>query len=130
MDKHELLTKIANLPKTDYWNNGHHQIDLLVKNAPFFRRMIQNRINHCETQLNIHLHEAKSLGQIIIWEGGHFAIPVWEQLTETQNQYIQDWSALVWEQIIRQMGREQEHFDAILWDIASEMCLCTINRIE
>ena len=92
--------------------------------------MIQNRINHCEEQLNAHLHEAQSLGQIIIWKDGHFSIPVWEQLKEAQNQYIQNWNALVWEQIIRQMGRENEHFDALLWDIASEMCLCTINRME
>ena len=126
MTKEELYQKTAQLPETKYWNTANLQ-DLLVKHAPFFRKMVQNRIDHCEKQLNAHLHEAKSMGQIIIWEGGHFAIPVWEQLVESKNQYIQDWNALVWEQIIRQMGRENEHFDAILWDIASEGCMCCIN---
>lgn len=127
----ELFSKISTLPSVNYWSPGIELEVLLNTHKNFFRTMIQHRIDHCENQLNAHLHEAKTvlLGQIIVWEGGHFAVPVWTELNKALNQEPIEWTALVWEQIIRQMGREQEHFDAILWDIASEGCMCSEKEI-
>ena len=127
----ELFSKISTLPSVNYWGSGIEPEDVLNTHKNFFRTMIQHRIDHCENQLNTHLHEAKTVlsGQIIVWEGGHFAVPVWTELNKALNQEPIEWTALVWEQIIRQMGREQEHFDAILWDIASEGCMCSEKEI-
>lgn len=131
MTKEELFSKISSLPSVYYWSSGMELGALLNTHKNFFRTMIQHRIDHCENQLNAHLHEAKTVlsGQIIVWEGGHFAVPVWTELNKALNQEPIEWTALVWEQIIRQMGREQEHFDAILWDIASEGCMCSEKQI-
>lgn len=132
MTKEELFSKISTLPSVNYWSSGIELEDVLNTHKNFFVSMIQHRIDHCENQLNVHLHEAKTVlsGQIIVWEGGHFAVPVWSELNKALNQEPIEWSALVWEQIIRQMGREQEHFDAILWDIASEGCMCCEKGVE
>ena len=131
MTKEELSSKISTLSSVHYWSSGMGLDSLLRTHKNFFISMIQHRIAHCENQLNAHLHEAKSLlsCQIIVWEGGHFAVPVWTELNKALTQEPIEWTALVWEQIIRQMGREQEHFDAILWDIASEGCMCSEKEI-
>lgn len=121
----EIFEKIAKLPTVDYWNNGVNYEELLKKHESFFRKMIDNRIDHCECQLAENINKAQRTQQIIVWEGGHFSIPVWTELVNSRKQKLTEWSALVWEQIIRQMGRENEHFDAVLWDIASEMLLCS-----
>lgn len=96
----------------------------------FFREMIQHRLDHCESELEKHLEEAGALDefrQIIVWKGGHFSVPVWKALKESENLPIKEWNSLIWEQIIRQMGRENKHFEPILWDIASEGCLISFN---
>lgn len=124
MTLEELSAKIENLPTVDYWESA--QKESLKDRSEFFRSMIQKRIEHCEKQLEENLHEANSIceGQIIVWNGGHFSVPVWNYLKQALEQDLRDWNALIWEQVIRQMGREEEHFEPILWDIASEMCLC------
>lgn len=116
MTLEELSAKIENLPIVDYWESSRES---LQDRSGFFRSM--KRIEHCEKQLEEHLHEANSIceGQIVVWNGGHFSIPVWDRALD---QDLRDWNALIWEQVIRQMGREEEHFEPILWDIASEMC--------
>ena len=128
MTLEELNLKIKNLPKVDDWKSSRES---LKDRSEFFRSMIQKRIEHCEKQLEEHLHEANSIyeGQIVVWDGGHFSVPVWDYLKQSLKQDIKDWNALVWEQIIRQMGREEEHFESILWDIASECCLCQSQGI-
>lgn len=131
MTKEELFLKISTLSNVDYYGSNIKIEDTLNAHKDFFYTIIQHRINHCENQLNAHLHKAKIVlsGQVIVWEGGHFAVPVWTELNKALNQEPIEWTALVWEQIIRQMGREQEHFDTILWDIASEGCMCSENQI-
>lgn len=123
MKKSELLEKISKLPKTNYFSVTQGR-NLLKENEDLFRSLIKKRINHCETQLEANLSTAKTTGMIVVWEGGHFCLPVWEALKEAEQKDITSWNALVWEQIIRQMSREDQKYDAVLWDIASEMCLC------
>ena len=129
MTLEELSAKIENLPTVDYWESSPKES--LKDRSEFFRSMIQKRLEHCEKQLEEHLYEAKSIcsGQVVVWEGGHFSVPVWDHLKQALEQDLRDWNALVWEQIIRQMGREEEHFEPILWDTASEMCLCQSHGI-
>lgn len=132
MTKKELFLKVFTLPSVNYWNYDVALESVLSIHKDFFISMIQHRINHCENQLKAHLHEAKATleRQIIVWEGGHFAVPVWTELNKALNQEPIEWTALVWEQIIRQMGREKEPFDAVLWDIASEGCMCCNKQIN
>lgn len=91
----------------------------------FFREMLENRINHCESELKAHINEANNCYNIeIVWKGGHFSVPVWDALIRARSERITFWEGIVWEQIIRQMGREGKLFNSRLWDIASEGCLC------
>lgn len=88
-----------------------------------FRKLIENRLQHCEEQFRTNLQHAKSNGNIIVWNGGHFSYPTYEALVNSRKEAIEEWNGLVWEQIIRQMARE--HCDnVIMYDIASEGCLC------
>ena len=106
-----------------------HYLDIktpdILTHESFFRKMIENRIKHCEENLKENLHHAvKAMhGQMILWENGHFSLPVYNALIESRKLHVYDWSALIWEQIIRQMAREK-NIDPLMFDIASEGCLC------
>lgn len=91
----------------------------------FFIQMVKNRINHCEKNLELHIHEAVRcrFDNFIVWSDGYFSIPVWKNLQEALKIDITNWSPIIWEQVIRQMAREPERFDPVVWDIASEMML-------
>lgn len=121
--KKELINIISKLECVHYLDAKTPDI---LTHEPFFRKIIENRIKHCEENLKKNLHHAKSTmsGRIIFWNEGHFSVPVYVALVASRDIRIYDWNALIWEQIIRQMARENEHIDPVLYDIASEGCLC------
>lgn len=91
----------------------------------FFRRMIENRIEHCKESLEKNLHRVDGIQNesVVVWDGGHFSLPTYEALVNSRNISIYKWSALIWQQVIRQMAREED-INPILFDVASEGCLC------
>lgn len=89
-----------------------------------FKKVIDARIQHCLEQLKNHTHEASYVEDhgVIVWEGGHFSIPVYDALLDAQEQGIKEWNRLVWQQIIRQMAIEKANL--IYFNLATEFLLC------
>lgn len=116
----EVMHLIAGLPAAE---------DNIVENKPsfeetekFFKKVIEARINHCVSDLKAHVNEAKVAFATVVWEGGHFSVPVYWDLEEALNQDWRNWSPLIWQQIIRQMV-EDDCKDNLMFRIATEFIL-------
>lgn len=125
--KNEVMHLIAGLPVAE---------DNIVKNKPsfedtekFFRKVIEARIDHCVNNLKAHANEAKVASIAVVWEGGHFSVPVYEALLEAQDQDWRSWSPAVWQQIIRQMI-EDKCEDHTMFQIATEFILVAKWNID
>lgn len=90
-----------------------------------FKKVIEQRLQHCLEQLKNHANEASYVEDhgVIVWKGGHFSIPVYDALLDAQEQGIKEWDRLVWQQIIRQMAI-QGGYEPIYFHIATEFLLC------
>lgn len=89
-----------------------------------FRKVISNRIKHCEDQLK---NNKKSIIRedeyyIFFKNGEHYSKPVMKALVEALTQDINDWNALVWQQIVRQLWEDNSR-DKELFYIATEHIL-------
>lgn len=106
MTKEQFADIVRELPESEsiFFAKGADK----EENKAFFRKMIERRIQHCESQLKNNLDNARATmtGQIVFWEGGHFSYPVWEALKEAINQPLDKWDRLIWQQIIRQMAED------------------------
>ena len=118
--KNEVMHLIAGLPAAE---------DNIVENKPsfeetekFFRKVIEERIDHCVNNLKAHANEAKVASIVVVWKDGHFSVPVYTSLVEAQDQDMRNWSALVWQQIIRQMI-EDKCENNLMFQIATEFIL-------
>ena len=118
--KNEVMHLIASLPAAE---------DNIVENKPsfeetekFFRKIIEERIDHCVNNIRAHANEAKVAFSTVVWEGGHFSVPVYDSLIEALDQDWRSWSPLVWQQIIRQMI-EDKCEDHTMFQIATEFIL-------
>lgn len=120
-EKHEeVMHLIANLPTAE--DNIKKNKPPLVEAEEFFRKVIEARIDHCVNNLKAHANEAKVASIAVVWEGGHFSVPVYESLLEAQDQDWRNWSPMVWQQIIRQMI-EDGCKDNTMFQIATEFIL-------
>ena len=78
-EKHEeVMRLIANLPVAE--DNIKKNKPSLVEAEKFFRKVIESRIDHCVNNLKAHANEAKVASIAVVWEGGHFSVPVYEAL--------------------------------------------------
>ena len=118
--KNEVMHLIAGLPVAE---------DNIVENKPsfeetekFFRKVIEERIDHCVNNLKAHANEAKVASIVVVWKDGHFSVPVYDSLIEALDQDWRSWSPLVWQQIIRQMI-EDDCKDNTMFRIATEFIL-------
>ena len=95
-----------------------------------FTTLLNNRINHCYEELKSHADEARGIDNqtIIIWKGGHFSLPVFEELLVAKELKMKEWSVIIWQQIIRQMAIEQST-DVDLYYIATEWLLMSTQNI-
>ena len=125
--KNEVMHLIASLPAAE---------DNIVENKPsfeetekFFRKVIESRIDHCVNNLKAHANEAKVASIAVVWEDGHFSVPVYESLLEAQDQDWRNWSPAVWQQIIRQMI-EDKCEDHTMFQIATEYILVAKWNID
>ena len=127
-EKHEeVMRLIANLPAAE--DNVKENKSSLVEAEKFFRKVIESRIDHCVNNLKAHVNEAKVASIAVVWEGGHFSVPVYEALLEAQNQDMRSWSPAVWQQIIRQMI-EDKCEDNTMFQIATEFILVAKWNID
>ena len=110
----EVIDIIKTLPVVDSAKSD--EISVSEKEAEtVFRQIIEQRLQHCLTQLKEHVKEASYLDGhgVVVWKGGHFFMPVYEALLKAQEQEMRDWSTLIWQQIVRQMaiqGYSYEYF--------------------
>lgn len=116
----EVMSLIAGLPVAE---------DNIVENKlsfeeieSFFRKVIEARISHCVNSLKARANEAKVAFSTVVWEDGHFSVPVYWDLEDALNQGLRDWSSLIWQQIIRQMV-EDGCKDNTMFQIATEFIL-------
>lgn len=118
----EVIDIIKTLPVTD--GATSHENIALSDAEKVFKEVINARLKHCLEQLKAHAKEAVYVdgNDVIVWNGGHFYIPVYEALLEAQEQNINEWNPLVWQQIIRQMAIEKA--DLIYFNLATEFLLC------
>ena len=122
----EVMHLIANLPVAED-NARREDKPSFEEIEKFFKEVIDSRIEHCVNNLKAHANEAKVASIVVVWEGGHFSVPVYESLLEAQNQNWRDWSALVWQQIIRQMI-EDGCKDNLMFRIATEFILVAKSK--
>ena len=125
--KNEVMRLIAGLPAAE---------DNIVENKPsfeetekFFRKVIEERIDHCVNNLKAHANEAKVAFATVVWKDGHFSVPVYEALLEALDQDWRSWSPAVWQQIIRQMI-EDKCEDHTMFQIATEFILVAKWNID
>ena len=110
----EVIDIIKTIPVADSASSNENVVS--KKEAEqVFKEVIKSRLNHCLEQLKEHAKEASYLdGQgVIVWNGGHFFMPVYEARLKAQEQTIEEWNALIWQQIVRQMaiqGYSYEYF--------------------
>lgn len=89
-----------------------------------FREIVNNRINHCYSNLVLHKNSEKVICEsIVVWETGHFSLPVFKALVESRDIPLKEWSSIIWQQIIRQMAIDH-NYDMELINIATEFLLC------
>ena len=120
-EKHEeVMRLIANLPTAE--DNVKENKSSLVEAEKFFRKVIEERIDHCVNNLKAHANEAKVASIVVVWKDGHFSVPVYDSLVEALDQDWRSWSPLVWQQIIRQMI-EDDCKDNTMFRIATEFIL-------
>lgn len=119
----EVIDIIKTLPVTDSVTS--HEYIALSDAEKVFKEVINARLKHCLGQLKAHAKEAVYVDNhdVIVWNGGHFCIPVYEALLEAQEQGINEWNPLVWQQIVRQMAIEKA--DLIYFNLATEFLLCS-----
>lgn len=69
------------------------------------KRVIKYRMAHCFKQLHANLANAKVVTpQSIIWSGGHFEVPVWEQMDAIlQMKDVRDLNRMQCQQLIRSL---------------------------
>ena len=128
-EKHEeVMRLIANLPAAED-NNVKENKPSFEEIEKFFKEIINARIQHCVSNLKAHANEAKVASIAVVWEGGHFSVPVYEALLEAQDQDWRSWSPAVWQQIIRQMI-EDKCEDHTMFQIATEFILVAKWNID
>ena len=89
-----------------------------------FRKIVDNRINHCYSNLMLHKNSAKVICEsIVVWETGHFSLPVFKALVRSKDIPLKEWPPIIWQQIIRQMALDH-NYDTELINIATEFLLC------
>lgn len=123
----EVIRLIANLPAAE--DNVKENKPPLVEAEEFFRKMIEERIDHCVSNLKAHANEAKVAFSTVVWKDGHFSVPVYESLLEAQDQDWRNWSPAIWQQIIRQMI-EDKCTDNMMFQIATEFILVAKWNID
>ena len=99
-------------------------METLKQHERDFRKVINNRIVHCDKQLHRNVNNISHRDKYIIYfnNGEHFSIPVIEALDDALTQNIEEWSVLIWQQIVRQLW-EDNNRDKNLFYIATEMLL-------
>lgn len=125
--KNEKIQEVTDIIKTlpVVTSARSYETPISLTNAEkVFKKVIEQRLQHCLEQLKNHTHEASYVENhdVIVWKGGHFLIPVYNALLEAQEQGIKEWDRLVWQQIIRQMATE--NYEPIYYNIATEFLLC------
>lgn len=113
----EVIDIIKTLPVADSANSNENVVST-IEAEQVYRNVIENRLNHCLSNLKAHAKDAVYVGSAVVWNGGHFTIPVYNSLLEAQEQEMRDWGAIVWQQIIRQMAIER--FNPVYFNIATE----------
>ena len=101
-EKHEeVMRLIASLSTAE--DNFRENKPSFEEVESFFRKVVEARISHCADSLKVHADEAKVVFDTVVWETGHFSVPVYESLLNSLNQDLRSWEPLIWQQIIRQM---------------------------
>lgn len=126
----EVIDIIKTLPITDGATSNENIVSL-NEAEKMFKQVINQRLDHCLQQLKDHAKDAVYVdgNDVIVWNGGHFYIPVYEALLEAQEQGINEWSPLIWQQIIRQMAIEGD-YEPIYFNLATEFLLCGPMIVE
>ena len=119
--KNEVMHLIASLPAAED-NNVRENKPSFEETEKFFRKVIEERIDHCVNNLKAHANEAKVVSIVVVWKDGHFSVPVYDSLIEAQDQDMRSWSPLIWQQIIRQMI-EDKCENNTMFQIATEFIL-------
>lgn len=120
----EVIDIIKTLPVVDGASSHENPISL-NEAEKVFKKVIEARIQHCLGQLKDHAKDAVYVDNqgMVIWDNGHFSIPVYDALLDAQNQGMKEWDRLIWQQIIRQMAI-QGGYESIYFYIATEFLLC------
>ena len=128
--KKEVLKLIATLPSVEPFNRCEAKRSEKEYQV-LFTTLLNNRINHCYEELKSHADEAKVNNNqtIVVWEDGHFSLPVFEELLAAKELKMELWSVLIWQQIIRQMAIEQST-DTDLYYVATEWLLLKVHRLS
>ena len=113
----EVIDIIKTLPAADSANSNENVVST-IEAEQVYRNVIENRLNHCLSNLKAHVKDAVYVGSAVVWNGGHFSIPVYNSLLEAQEQEMRDWGAIVWQQIVRQMAIER--VNPVYFNIATE----------
>lgn len=85
--------------------------EMFEKFLDIAKRLAKARLAHCYKQLHANLAKATHVTQeLIVWEGGHFSVPVWESLEAIlQLNDVRDLDALQTQQLIR--ANMEQHTD-------------------
>ena len=120
----EVIDIIKTLPVADSAKSYETPAVSLADAEKFFKRVINARIQHCLGQLKDHAKDGVYVDNqgVVVWEGGHFFIPVYDALLDAQEQDIYEWTPLIWQQIVRQMATED--YAPIYFNMATEFLLC------
>lgn len=126
--KEEVLKLIETFPSAETFSI--HEAKRSEKEYQvLFTTLLNNRINHCYEELKSHADEAKVTdNKVIVWEGGHFSYPVFEELLAAKELKMEGWSVLVWQQIIRQMAIEHST-DVDLYYTATNRLLMSTQTV-
>ena len=94
-----------------------------------FKQVLQDRMEHCETELRTHISESVSTcsGLVIGWKTGHFAYPVYEHMSKQVNISYKKWDIATWQQIVRHLFLNKGRYGEIedyLFRYATEALLC------
>ena len=120
-EKHEeVMRLIASLPTAE--DNFRENKPSFEEVESFFRKVVEARISHCVDSLKVYADEAKVVFDTVVWETGHFSVPVYESLLNSLNQDLRSWEPLIWQQIIRQMIEDSCN-DSEMFRVATEFIL-------
>jgi hypothetical protein len=84
------VTKIAlSLEEINYFStkeDGEHSRQEYLDGIKY---LVYQRMIHCSSELSKHLKDAKMIhfGQTIVWDGGHFSLPVYQYMCDFVQNY-------------------------------------------